>query len=494
MDYRQRAAEIARAYGLDPDIFVRQIETESGFNPRAVSSAGAGGLAQIMPATARQPGFGIDPISDEARFDPEASLNFGAQYMRAMLDRYDGDYRRALAAYNAGPRAVDRANGLPNIAETQNYVNRILGGQGDGTVVASSRGMGEDNPMGLLGALGIQRRDPSAEGETALPFYQRPTFQNTMGRLALAFNELRDEPSRTLPAIINARQEGRRESAQANRTIDWLSSQPNGAPYAQMIEAGASPAAAIQAYLEAQRAAASGADTPAGFRLLQMQAEAAGLEPGTPEYQEFMLYGGAQRDNRPTAFMALHEQALAAGYEEGSPEYQEFMRTRGAGEVAAARAQGAAAGAAGVDLAGARVSADRTLNLIDLVRNDPALPDMIGPVEGILPNISADARRFQSRLDQLQGVAFLEAYNMLRGGGQITENEGNKAQDAIARLQTAQSEEDFLQALTEFEDAVRVGIQKLEAQAGVGVGGGAAPAATGTGGATPAENDPLGIR
>ena len=113
MDYRQRAAEIARAYGLDPEIFVRQIETESGFNPRAVSSAGAGGLAQIMPATARQPGFGISPISDEARFDPEASLNFGAQYMRAMLDRYDGDYARALAAYNAGPGAVDRAGGIP---------------------------------------------------------------------------------------------------------------------------------------------------------------------------------------------------------------------------------------------------------------------------------------------------------------------------------------------------------------------------------------------
>lgn len=226
-DYRGQAARIAQAYGLDPELFIRQLEVESGFNPRAVSPAGAGGIAQIMPATARQPGFGITPISDEARFDPEASMNFGAQYMRAMLDRYDGDYNRALAAYNAGPGRVDQAGGVPNIPETQNYVRSIMGGGGEGqTVFASSRGQDQaDEPQGLLAALGIQRRDPMAEGETALPFYQRDTFRDTMGNLALAFNELRDTPSQALPAIVTRNMERREQARRSNRTADWLESQ-----------------------------------------------------------------------------------------------------------------------------------------------------------------------------------------------------------------------------------------------------------------------------
>lgn len=283
MDYRGQAARIAQAYGLDPEIFIRQMETESGFNPQAVSPAGAGGIAQIMPATARQPGFGITPISDQDRFDPETSMNFGAQYMRAMLDRYDGDYARALAAYNAGPGRVDQAGGVPNIPETQNYVSRIMGGGGGGPAVfASSRGQGQaDEPQGLLGALGIQRRDPEAGGETALPFYQRDTFRDRMGDLAIALNELRLNPSETIPAIVTRGQEQRATAAQANRTAEWLRTQPNGEQFAQMIETGAIPAAnAVQAWQQysqqqaaAARAAAAGELREVDGRLVRVTAD-----------------------------------------------------------------------------------------------------------------------------------------------------------------------------------------------------------------------------
>lgn len=283
MDYRGQAARIAQAYGLDPEIFIRQMETESGFNPQAVSPAGAGGIAQIMPATARQPGFGITPISDQDRFDPEASMNFGAQYMRAMLDRYDGDYARALAAYNAGPGRVDQAGGVPNIPETQNYVSRIMGGGGEGPAVfASSRGQGQAaEPQGLLGALGIQRRDPEAGGETAQPFYQRDTFRDRMGDLAVAFNELRLNPSQAIPAIVAQNQERRATSAQANRTAEWLRTQPGGEQFAQMIETGAIPAAnAVQAWQQytqqqaaAARAAAAGELREVGGRLVRVTAD-----------------------------------------------------------------------------------------------------------------------------------------------------------------------------------------------------------------------------
>lgn len=128
MDYVELADYYAEQYGLDPTIFRRMIMQESGFDPEARNErSGALGIAQIMEDSARQPGFGIDPIED--RLDPEQSLRFGAQYLRAMLDRYDGDYSRALAAYNAGPGTVDQAGGIPDIAETQTYVRNILGGE-----------------------------------------------------------------------------------------------------------------------------------------------------------------------------------------------------------------------------------------------------------------------------------------------------------------------------------------------------------------------------
>src|SRR5215471_14488540 len=116
-DYARQAANRA---GIDPDIFLKQIQQESGFNPGARSPAGAIGVAQFMPDTAR--GLGVDPT------DPYASLNGAAQLMASNLQKYGGDYAKALAAYNAGPGNVDKYGGVPPFEETQRYVNTILGG------------------------------------------------------------------------------------------------------------------------------------------------------------------------------------------------------------------------------------------------------------------------------------------------------------------------------------------------------------------------------
>lgn len=115
-NYRRAARHAAQRHGLDPDVFERQIQQESGFNPNARSPAGAQGIAQIMPATAR--GWGVNPS------DPIASLDAAAKNMRRYVDQY-GSYRNALVAYNAGPGRVGGA--LP--AETQNYIRTILGGR-----------------------------------------------------------------------------------------------------------------------------------------------------------------------------------------------------------------------------------------------------------------------------------------------------------------------------------------------------------------------------
>lgn len=105
-------------YQLPPGLLDAMIWTESRYNPLAVSSAGAAGLGQLMPETARALGVAN-------RFDPKANLMAAARYMRQMLDKF-GVVHLAVAAYNAGPRAVERAGGIPRNRETPRYVRSVL--------------------------------------------------------------------------------------------------------------------------------------------------------------------------------------------------------------------------------------------------------------------------------------------------------------------------------------------------------------------------------
>ena len=116
--YMEAIAEAERRYGLPPNLLRALIWTESRFNPMALSPAGAAGLAQLMPATARELGV-------KNRHDPIASIDGGARYLRDMLNRFEAVHL-ALAAYNAGPGAVSRARGIPRNGETPQYVRTVL--------------------------------------------------------------------------------------------------------------------------------------------------------------------------------------------------------------------------------------------------------------------------------------------------------------------------------------------------------------------------------
>ena len=107
------------AYHLDPDLVNSVIHAESGFNSHAVSPKGARGLMQLMPGTASQLG-----VHDA--FDPEANVSGGSQYLRELLERYNFDLVKALAAYNAGPERVEQYRGVPPFRETRAYVARIV--------------------------------------------------------------------------------------------------------------------------------------------------------------------------------------------------------------------------------------------------------------------------------------------------------------------------------------------------------------------------------
>jgi soluble lytic murein transglycosylase len=111
-------ARSARAFGVDPALVKAVVAAESNFEIGAVSRVGAQGLMQLMPATAAEMGV-------RAPFEALDNINGGVRYLRVMLDRY-GDVRRALAAYNAGPEAVDRYGGIPPYPETKAYVKRVL--------------------------------------------------------------------------------------------------------------------------------------------------------------------------------------------------------------------------------------------------------------------------------------------------------------------------------------------------------------------------------
>ncbi len=121
LPYGEAIRRVADRHGVDGLLIASVAQAESGFDPLAVSRAGAIGLMQIMPATAA-----MRNVQPEQLTEPQLNLDLGARYLDYLLERYDGDLELTLAAYNAGPANVSRFGGLPPFRETRGYVEKVL--------------------------------------------------------------------------------------------------------------------------------------------------------------------------------------------------------------------------------------------------------------------------------------------------------------------------------------------------------------------------------
>jgi soluble lytic murein transglycosylase-like protein len=149
------------AFHLDPDLVNSVIHAESGFNAHAVSPKGARGLMQLMPGTANQ--LGVDDA-----FDAEANVTGGSRYLRELLERYNFDLVKALAAYNAGPERVEQYQGVPPFRETRAYVARIVH-EYNTKKIAQEKAAAKQKQLSAHAAAKPQSKTPAHAQHTAKP-------------------------------------------------------------------------------------------------------------------------------------------------------------------------------------------------------------------------------------------------------------------------------------------------------------------------------------
>jgi hypothetical protein len=296
--------------------------------------------------------------------------------------------------------------------------------------------------LGGNAAMNGQPTTPGLLAQGVAPERPRRDIGNILDQLAVGFAGMSLRPNQGVVQMaqqrIGQRQEQQQTQRERNATAEWLRSQGRSDLADGVLNGGISGAQA----LAIMQRDATGSAVPANFRSLQLQAEQAGLEPGTPEYQQFMLYGGAARDTTPAAFAALDRQAQAAGLEPGTPEYQDFMRTQGAGEVTRSRLE------AEIDLGGAAAGATkageemivRAFEAYDqAVQAGSAIGTMneaiaaidagarSGLVENFLPNVTAASASLNNAMNRM-GLDIISSVTF----GALSEAEMNLAMETAA--------------------------------------------------------------
>ena len=251
-----------------------------------------------------------------------------AQFIRNNADQYGLSVPMSWEPWQVEP-VGSRDGSRPQAAMTTRNATALSPGAALNFRGAPQMAMQPTQPQGLLGQLGIQRRDPTAQGETALPFYQRSRFSNTMGNLAMAFNSLRQNPDENIPRIVTGQRATREQGAANNRTAEWLSSQPGGERFAGLVESiGA--AGALQAYQQSQ----AQPDQTSAMQNYQFL-----LSQGTPPADALeRAFGGGVTIN-------TGDQGSSAGLEALDKQFAETYATLSMSGLTDARSQASTVGA-----------------------------------------------------------------------------------------------------------------------------------------------------
>jgi hypothetical protein len=295
-----------------------------------------------------------------------------------------------------------------------------------------------------------------------------PQGRDTRQRLALALEGLTQNPNQALIGQIQTDIQDRKAEGERNRTLEWLSTL--NTPEAQRALQYAQATGDV---VGAAKMAMTPADPMAAINLEKAQIELQRLKDGIdmdpnvqssaplPDQSGVVL---TMRDGsvqvRTVGGELLSGQPALDYVRKSQEQAAEYQRS-----IYGARREGTL----GAEAAAAAPGELALFNTIEFqvndLLNDPYLPNMLGPVQGRLPNVSAEAARVQGKMNQISGGAFLQARQLLKGGGAITDFESRKAEEAFLLMNTAQNEEDFRKAMQNFLDAVRAGLPKLQTAA-----------------------------
>jgi len=453
-DLNAMIRQAAQEQGIDPALYYSLIMAESSGNANAVSPKGAMGYAQLMPATAAE--LGVDPS------DPAQNLKGGAMYLRQMLERFK-DPKLALAAYNAGPANVEKYNGIPPFAETQNYVSKVLGGN----KMENTPTQTNNDPMGSLSKSQRLMLAFSALKDAGMALQGRDS--DSFNRTMSGVNEQQDQERKRVAAANVLKQQSdaqafmmglvtpEQATAAAAGTTELLpdGSQPTVAPNSQ------DTIAQLQAKRKAAMAlAASNTQLqpllPTLLAEIDDQINKAQMSEASSTVTSLDFKSPFDLDALKSKYI---EQTLSP-----SSEVRDFAKTM-LSEIKEARP-------IAVLNENAREAGINQIQTIDALITDPDLKIILG-VEGAYNKFLKDkglgftnprAADLYSIVDKFKGEAFVTAYQGLKGGGPITDIEGKSATAAQNRVNEATDLPSYLRALEEVRTVVAKRIEKLGGQ------------------------------